>query len=163
MQTLSKRIKKLQPYLLFCALSLGVGLLAALLTRKNMSLYDEVIMPPAAPPSWLFPIAWGILYILMGIGAARVYRARENDPPAAKDAFAFFGMNLFVNFAWSVIFFNYRAFWFSFVWLLLLLAIILRMTFAFRRVDRIAAYLQIPYILWVIFAGYLNCGIAVLN
>ncbi len=163
MSKIGRFFKKIQPYLLFCALSLGVGLLSVLLTRENMTLYDEVVNPPLTPPGWLFPIAWGLLYVLMGVGAARVYEKRTDDPPAAKDAFAFFGMNLFVNFAWSIIFFNYRAFWFAFVWLLFLLAVIIRMTVAFAKLDKVAAYLQIPYILWVTFAGYLTAGIAVLN
>ena len=163
MSKIGRFFKKIQPYLLFSALSLGVGLLSALLTKNNMSLYDEVVTPPPAPPGWLFPAAWSALYLLMGIGAAKVFVRRSENPPAAKDSFAFFGMNLFINFAWSIIFFNYRAFWFAFVWLLLLLAVIIRMTVAFSRVSKTAAYLQIPYIAWVTFAGYLCAGIAILN
>ena len=159
----AKWLKKWQPYLLFCALTLGVGTLSAFFTRGNTSIYDEIITPPLEPPSFLFPIVWGILYLLLGIGAARVFRVRETNPAGARDAFAFFGMNLFVNFAWSILFFNCRAFWFSFIWLLLLLALTVRMAIAFRKLDKIAGYLQIPYILWVIFAGYLTLGIAILN
>ena len=155
--------QKIKPYVLSVAIALGVGGLAAFLTRNSMDIYAEVIQPPLAPPAILFPIVWTILYILMGIGAAIVYTKQSSDPPAARNALTFYAMQLIVNFAWSIIFFNYRAFLFALIWLLLLLYLIIRMILAFHKISPLAAYLQIPYALWVSFAGYLNLGIWFLN
>lgn len=155
--------QKIKPYVLSIAMALSVGGLAAFLTRNSMDIYNEVTQPPLAPPSVLFPIVWTVLYILMGISAAIVYVNRDTDLPAAKNALNVYAMQLIVNFAWSLIFFRFRAFLFAFLWLLLLLFLIIRMILAFRKISPLAAYLQIPYALWVTFAGYLNFGIWWLN
>lgn len=144
-------------------ISLGVGALSAFLTRGNMDIYETVTTPPLSPPGVLFPIVWTILYVLMGIGAALVYLNRENDKDAASSGLFNFGLSLFVNFFWSIFFFNLRAFVFSFIWLILLLYLIIRYSLFYKNVSPLAACLQIPYILWVLFAGYLNFGIALLN
>lgn len=144
-------------------ISLGVGALSAFLTRGNMDIYETVKMPPLSPPGVLFPIVWTILYVLMGIGAGLVYLNQENDTEAASAGLFNFGLSLFVNFFWSIFFFNLRAFAFSFIWLILLLYLIIRYTLFYKKVSPLAAYLQIPYILWVLFAGYLNFGITLLN
>ena len=149
-----------QPYVGFIILSEAVGLLAGVLTRNAMPAYDALLNPSLTPPDLAFPIAWGVLYLLMGIGAARIY---QTDAPGRKKAIAVFGVQLAVNFAWSLIFFNLQAFGFAFFWLLLLLALILWMIALFWKLDRPAALLQIPYLLWVSFAGYLNYAIWHLN
>ena len=117
--------------------------------------------PPLSPPGWLFPVVWSILYALMGVGAARVCLA----PPSRTRSL---GLNLFVvqlivNFFWSPIFFNAQAFGFAFLWLLLLWGLVLWMTCTFRKTDPLAAKLQIPYLLWLTFAAYLNFGVWYLN
>ena len=140
----------------------AVGLLSAWLSRGGMEAYSEtVVQPPLAPPMWLFPVAWTILYALMGVGAARVWLAPESAQRRR-------GLNLFVaqlvvNFFWSLIFFNLQSFGFAFVWLLLLLALVLWMTAVFSQTDRLAAWLQVPYLLWLAFAGYLSFAVWVLN
>ena len=98
---------------------------------------------------------------MMGIGAARIYLA-----PASGDrsrSLLLFLVQLAVNFFWSIIFFNLQAFGFAFVWLILLWVLILLMILSFRKVDKLAAWLQIPYLLWVSFAAYLNLGVWLLN
>lgn len=147
---------KIKPFVYFIALSLGVGALAAFLTRGNMNIYDEITTPPLAPPMQLFPIVWTILYILMGIGAALVYRENKSVP-------AVFYLQLAVNFLWSIIFFNLRMFLLSSIWLVLLIFLIWRMINQFRIYDIRAAYLQYPYLIWCIFALYLNVAIWWLN
>ena len=117
--------------------------------------------PPLSPPGWVFPVVWTILFALMGIGAARIRLS-----PLPKDRSQ--GINLFIsqlviNFFWSPIFFNAQAFGFAFLWLLLLLGLVLWMTLTFRKVDPLAAKLQIPYLLWLVFAAYLNLGVWWLN
>lgn len=155
--------KKIKPFVISIAISLGVGALSALLTRNSMDIYSEIVQPPLAPPSILFPIVWTVLYVLMGIGAALVYNRKDENPREAQNALVVYAVNLFLNFFWSIIFFNMRAFLFAFIWLLLLWAVILIMILKFRKVSPLAAYLQIPYLVWVTFAGYLNLAIYILN
>lgn len=147
---------KYKPYVGFIALSLGVGALAAFFTRNNMDIYNDIITPPLSPPMWSFGVVWSILYILMGISAAMVYKERY-------ELLSIFYVQLAANFLWSIVFFNLRWFLFSSIWLILLLALIIIMIRQFKRVSKTAAYLQIPYILWVAFALYLNIAIWWLN
>ena len=140
----------------------AVGALSGWLTREGTQIYAQTIVkPPLSPPGWVFPVVWAILYALMGIGAAKVYQA-----PASKTRSM--GLNLFitqlvVNFFWSPIFFNLQDFGFSLLWLLLLWGLVLWMILAFRKVEPLAAKLQIPYLLWLTFAAYLNLGVWYLN
>lgn len=155
--------KKLKSFIISIVISLSTGIISALLTRKNMNIYEEVITPPLSPPSFLFPVVWTVLYILMGISAAMIHTdniasKRQNDR-----ALYIYAASLFVNFLWSILFFNMRAFLFSFLWLLLLLYLIVSTILQYRKINQTAAYLQIPYAVWVTFAGYLNFGIWFLN
>ncbi len=155
--------QKIKPYIVSIAIALGVGGLSALLTRENMDVYERIVRPPLAPPMWLFPVAWGILYVLMGISSALIYGQRLSKPAEVREALFVYGLQLAVNFFWSIIFFNLQAYWFAFFWLLFLWVLILQMIRKFYTISPIAAYLQIPYLLWVTFAGYLTLAIAVLN
>ena len=149
-------------YIFSVLLPLAVGGLSALLSGGNMKgFFDEITKPALLPPAWLFPVAWTILYTLMGIGAARVYLSASCTERGS--AIRLYFISLAVNFFWSIIFFNMRAYLFAFIWLLLLLAVIILMTFRFSKCDLTAAYLQIPYILWVTFAGYLTLAVWILN
>ena len=159
--------KKIKPHLgktlIAIAIPLGVGALSALLTRNSMDIYGELNTPPLSPPSILFPIVWTALYILMGVSSLLVYNRRETDPSAARQGLTYYAASLVVNFAWSIIFFTAGALIFAFVWLLFLLYLIIRTLLCYRKVSPLAAYLQIPYVLWVAFAGYLNAAVAILN
>mgnify|MGYP002515075120 CR=1 FL=1 len=149
-------------YLYWVAFAEGVGLLAVLLTKDNTLLYSTtMVKPPLSPPAWLFPVVWTLLYGLMGIGAARV-----SMKPLSREknlALNIFIAQLTVNFFWSLIFFNAQVFGFALVWLILLWLLIIWMILAFWQVDKGAALLQIPYLLWVTFAAYLNYGVWKLN
>ena len=146
--------------LLIClAVPLAVGGLSALLTRSAMQSFNEVAKPPMSPPGWLFPVVWTILYLLMGFASYLVLEARK----PTDGAFTVYGLQLFFNFCWSIIFFRFESYLFAFVWLVLLWALILATIFLFFRASKTAAYLLIPYLLWVSFAGYLNFGIWMLN
>ena len=151
-----------KPYAFWILFAEAIGGLSGWLTREGTRIYNATIeQPPLSPPSIVFPIVWGILFALMGIGAARVYLA-----PASGDrsrGLLLFLAQLAVNFFWSIIFFNLQAFGFAFIWLILLWVLILLMILSFRKVDKIAAWLQIPYLLWVTFAAYLNFGVWLLN
>ncbi len=159
-----KKIKKyILPYSVGIAIPLAVGTLSAFITMGNMDIYSIINMPPLAPPSWLFPIAWTILYVLMGISSTMVYLSRDIAPEEAKKGLYAYAVSLVLNFGWSIIFFNAGAFLFAFIWLCVMLYYIIRTVLFYKKVDKWSAYLQIPYVLWVAFAGYLNFAIFLLN
>lgn len=143
-------------------LSEAVGGLSGWLTREGVELYRRAVTkPPLTPPSLVFPIVWGVLFALMGTGAARIYLSPASGPRSR--GLLLFLVQLAVNFFWSILFFNLQAFGFAFLWLLLLWGLILWMTLSFRKAGRTAAWLQVPYLLWVAFAAYLNFGVWLLN
>lgn len=139
-----------------------VGGLSGWLSREGMEIYNQTVTkPPLSPPEIVFPIVWGILYALMGISAARIWLGAES---AARSR----GLNLFiaqlvVNFFWSLIFFNLQAYGFAFAWLALLWILVAWMILTFQKTDALAAWLQVPYLLWLTFALYLNGAVWLLN
>ena len=155
--------KKIKPYIVSILLALGIGGFSALLTMGNMDIYNEIKSPPLSPPSILFPIVWTVLYILMGISAAIIYTKREDNYYEASYGLRAYTISLFFNFLWSIVFFNFKWFGFAFFWLLGLLFFIIKTIVSYYKVNKLAAYLQIPYAIWVTFAGYLNFGIWMLN
>ena len=166
MQTIKNGLRHIvenwKPYVAFIALAEGVGALAGFLTRAGVQYYEEnVIKPDWTPPGSVFPVVWGILYALMGIGAARIWML----PPSAERSrsLILFGVQLAVNFFWSLLFFNLQAYGFAFVWLILLWILIIWMMRSFWQIDHVAALLQVPYLLWVTFAAYLNGMVWLLN
>ncbi len=155
-------LKKIKPYVIGIIIPVTVGLFAALLTRASMDIYKDVSRPTLAPPALLFPIVWTLLYVLMGISSTMIYLS-EADEDKKNRALKIYVIQLAVNFFWSILFFNKRAFLFAFIWLLLLWGLVLAMILEFLKINKIAAYLQIPYFVWVSFAGYLNLMIYLLN
>lgn len=149
-------------YAFWIGLAEAVGALSGFLSREGTKVFSETVtQPPLSPPMILFPIVWGILYALMGISAARI----SLSPPSKERNR---GLNLFiaqlvVNFFWSLIFFNAQAFGLAFLWLLLLWVLVLWMILTFRKIDPLAAWLHVPYLLWLTFAAYLNLGVWYLN
>lgn len=150
-------------YAISIGIALLVGGLSAIVTGGSMGLYEDIITPPLAPPSWLFPVVWTILFILMGISAAMIYNDRKASMAQKKSALYTYALSLIVNFFWSIIFFNFRAFFFAFIWLVLLLYLIINTILKYYKIKPLAAYLQIPYAIWVSFAGYLTLAIWILN
>ena len=163
MKRCENRWIKLKPYLISIVIALGIGGLAAFLIKDNLAMYERIIRPVLAPKAYVFPIAWTILYILMGISSTRVWLQRKEKTELVLDALMAYVIQLILNFFWSILFFNMQNFLFSFIWLVLLWIAIIIMIVRFYRVDPLAAYLQIPYLLWVTFAGYLNFMIYRLN
>ena len=149
-------------YGLWILLSEAVGALSGWLSREGMEMYSQsVTQPPLSPPAVLFPIVWTVLYALMGIGAARIWLAPES--PERSRGLNLFVAQLIVNFFWSLIFFNLQAFGFALLWLLLLWVLVAWMTVVFYQTDKLAAWLQIPYLIWLTFAAYLSGAVWVLN
>ena len=155
--------RKVKPYIISITISLVVGILSALLTKDSMDVYQIINKPPLNPPMILFPVVWTILFVLMGISSAIVYKKRQANKTEAYGALRIYGIQLVVNFFWSIIFCNMKAYLFAFIWLLLLWGLIITMIIKFKNIDLLAAYLQIPYFFWVTFAGYLNIMIYILN
>lgn len=153
--------KKIKPYVISVAIALGVGALSALLTKDNMEAYRSINKPPLNPPMAVFPVVWSVLFVLMGIGSAMIYTKKDEADVYA--SLRIYGFQLIVNFFWSLIFFNMQAYLFAFIWILMLWVLIIIMIISFKRISPAAAYMQIPYLLWVTFAGYLNIMVYILN
>ena len=152
--------KKILKVGLFIAIPVLIGGLSALITMGNMQLFDSINKPPLAPPKWLFPVAWTILYIMMGIASYFLYKA---DSEEGREALVLYGIQLFFNFWWSIIFFNLKAYWFAAIWLFTMWIIILILLIKSKKIDIRSFWLLLPYFLWTTFAFYLNVGIAILN
>lgn len=148
------------PYVAFLLVTAAAGGLGALAVNAGMPAYQALNKPFFTPPDFVFPIAWSILYLLMAVGAARVWNShsRQRD-----HAIRIFCVQLAMNFLWNVWFFTLHWFWFAFLWLLALIGAVWSMIHAFSRIDVPAGRLQFPYLLWCCFAAALNLGIALLN
>ena len=133
-----------------------------MLTREGTKLYrTTIIKPPLSPPGIVFPIVWSILFALMGAGAARIYLSPASN--ARSRALGIFLLQLAFNFLWSIIFFNLQNFGLALLWLVVLWVLIIWMIKRFHTIDPLSAWMQIPYLLWVTFAAYLNFGVWRLN
>lgn len=139
-----------------------VGALSSLLSGNFSSFYSELNKPPLAPPGIVFPIVWAILYALMGISAYMV-NTSDADIKAKRRALTLYAVQLFVNFMWSIVFFRFEQIGAAAAVLILLVILVAVMIFTFRRIRPLAGYLNIPYLLWVLFAAYLNIGFLLLN
>lgn len=155
--------KKYKPYILSVAFALLVGGLSAWVTSGNMNIYEKIKTPPLSPPGWLFPVVWTVLFTLMGISSARIYLKGKNDGINVASPLKTYLWQLGTNFIWSIIFFNRQQFLLSFLWIIALWWLIFTMIKQFKGIDSTAAILQIPYLAWVTFAGYLNFMIWILN
>lgn len=147
-------------------LPLVVGLTATALTGNAMMVFGELNQPPLAPPAWLFPVAWTILYILMGVACYLIYRLEPKTKDEQKlqgvEIIVYFAQ-LFFNFMWTLIFFALNARWFALGWLIIMWLMVFVLIFMCVKNNKVAAWCLVPYILWCTFATYLNAMIAILN
>ena len=132
-----------------------VGMLGNLLSGDSMHVYAAIAKPDFAPPGWVFPVVWSILYLCMGIAA---YRGWTHGA-----SMKFYYLQLFFNFLWPIIFFRYQYFLLAFFDLLLVAVFIIGTMLRFAEKDVWSAVLLIPYLLWVVYAGVLNYAIFLLN
>lgn len=147
-------------FIMFLLIPLAVGSISALLSGNMSGSYASFAKPSFAPPGILFPIAWTILYLLMGISS---YLIVQSDHPDKCLALRIYFIQLFFNFVWSILFFGFSNYLLAFFWLLLLILLIIIMIVRFYKIKPLAAYLQIPYLLWCIFAAVLNFSVYLLN
>lgn len=151
--------KRWPALVLILVLTLGGGAAVGLLTRSSMSIYDEIVKPSFAPPSWLFPVAWSILYAAMSVS---LWLAIRKDVPS-RATIALYIVQLLVNLAWPFIFFTLRAFGLAFWWLIVLLALVVWLMVRSFRTGPIAGWLLVPYAAWTAFAAVLSFAVARLN
>lgn len=149
--------------LIVCILiPLVVGALSAFLTGGGMGVFESVKQPPLSPPGWLFPVVWTILYTLMGISSYLVLTSGE-EKEEIQNALSVYAYQLTVNFLWPTFFFSLRWFFFSFLWILLLIFLVAFMIREFYKISKPAACLNLPYLVWLMYAAYLNFAIWRLN
>ena len=122
--------------------------------------YKSFNKPPLSPPGIVFPIVWTILFILMGISIYRVMITNSNQKNEAR---LIYFIQLILNALWTPIFFGFRNYFLGFLWIIMLIVLVITMILTFNKIDKISAYLNIPYLLWLIFALYLNFGVFLLN
>lgn len=146
--------------LFFLLFPLLVGAIAGFLIREQLPIYQSIQKPPFAPPSILFPIIWTILYLLMGYSAYLVFQSQSTNRQAALSVFF---LQLLCNFFWPLIFFNLQAYLTAFLWLVTLFLLVLYLSILFCEISVKASLLLLPYLLWLLFAGYLNFGVYLLN
>ena len=136
------------------------AILGGIVTYIGMAKFQHTVQPPLSPPAYLFPIVWSVLFLLMAIGATIIYDSDNEDSPKALFIYT---IQLTLNFWWCVLFFGFGLYFVSFIWLLILLLAVFIMTVLFYRINKWAGLLQIFYILWLLFAAYLNFGVWFLN
>ncbi len=138
-----------------------IGLLSSLFSGITGQSYSSLVKPPLSPPGWLFGVIWPVLYLLMGTAAYLIYQTPQT--PERKKATTLYWVQLSVNFLWPIVFFRFEWYWISVAVILLLDVLVFITSIGFYKIKKMAGYLMIPYLLWIIFATYLNIGIAVLN
>ena len=144
--------------IIYSLLPIVGGALVGLIISGYMN-YGDMVKPPLSPPSYIFPIVWTILYILMGISYFIATKDNGND----KELNQIYILQLLVNFFWPIIFFVLKMYFTAFFWIILLLILVIIMIKELLKNNKISGYLQIPYFIWLLFATYLNIGIFLLN
>lgn len=152
---------------------IGGGVIISLFTRDTMEKFGMFNQPPLAPPAWLFPIAWTILYTLMGLASYYIWyhghikktnqKANSKTKKSYKSTLVIYGIQLVFNFIWTPLFFSLGWYWFAFGWLIAMYILIVILMVKTFKISKPAFYMLIPYLLWCTFAAYLNCSIAILN
>ncbi len=156
---------KISKLVISIIIPLAVGMLSAFITKNAMFVFDNIKKPLLSPPGILFPIVWSVLYVLMGISSYMIYQEKDNAnvKNEVKNLLIIYLVQLMFNFFWSIIFFKFAMYKFAFMWLIILWVLVLLYIIKSYKVNRIASYLMIQYIVWMTFAEYLNIMIAILN
>lgn len=150
-------IKKLISYIV---ITLLIGSFFTLFIMDSFNIYNTIDKPFLSPNKIVFPIVWSVLYILMGIS---LYIVSESKYLNKDKSYLLYILQLLVNSVWPLFFFKFRLFFVSFLIVLLLIYLVIKLILEFYKINKLAAYLQIPYLLWLIFASYLSLGVFLLN
>ncbi len=149
--------------LLIClVIPIGLGILSSLISGNMGGVYPTLNRPPLSPPAWIFPVVWSILYILMGISAYIVSDTRGMHS-SKEQAMKIYYAQLIINVLWPIIFFRFRQFTIAAIMLGALIVAVIATIIKFKKINNTAALLLVPYLIWILFALYLNIGVAVLN
>ena len=151
---------KWKSLLINIAIPLAIGGISSLIVNNGFDNYSAVTKPSLSPPPWIFPVVWTILYILMGVSTYLIY---VKDKNLNRNAFTIYAVQLALNFLWPIFFFGFDAYLLSFIILVLLLVFVVAMIINFYRENKLAGLLQIPYLIWLLFAAYLNFSVFLLN
>lgn len=153
-------MKKYKYIILNIAISLGIGELSAFFTMNSMDIYQNINRPKLAPPGYIFPIVWTILYVLMGISSYLIHRSNHKNKETALIIYYF---QLLINFSWPIFFFNYQNFLLALAILFILNILVIVLIKVTYSINHLASYLLIPYLIWILFALYLNFWIFIHN
>lgn len=156
-------MKSIFIFVLFLALPLLAGKISALMAGDIAGSYAMLNQPPFSPPGEVFPLVWGVLFLLMGISSWLVYRKALAQKQSPQYYLRPYAVQLILNICWSPLFFGLQAYWAGAVLALLLLIVVVAMIVRFNQISRPAAWLQVPYLLWSAFAVYISFGVAVLS
>ena len=137
---------------------IALGGLVGLIISQFMD-YNTLQKPPLSPPGFIFGIVWSILYLLMGIAYGILVYKGKSDAEVSK----IYLTQLIVNLIWPILFFVFKLRLFSSIWIIILLILVVNMIIKFYKKDEIVGYSQIPYLLWIMLATYLNIGVYILN
>ena len=154
---------KVKPLLFWVLSAIGVGALSGVISMDAMKGYAGMDKPPLSPPAWLFPAVWTVLFLLMGISAYLIWADRCATDGEKFGALTIYCIQLIVNFFWPLIFFNAGAYLAALAWLILLIALVILTIVKFRRIRPAAGWMNLPYLMWLCFAAYLNAGVWWLN
>lgn len=143
-------------------LPLLIGGISAAISSQGMAEYRNMIKPPLSPPAWVFSVAWTVLYIMMGLASYFILTA-DTELRNKAMSLTFYMIQLVMNFMWSIIFFNWHNYMLAFIWLIIMWIVVICCAVRFFSISRVAAFLLIPYILWLTFAAYLNLSTYMLN
>lgn len=152
-------MKKTNYMTFLCAifLPLLIGMISAAISSREMAAYGSMRKPPLSPPSWVFSLAWTVLYLMMGLASYYIFVSKASEGRKIT-ALAMYVIQLAMNFCWSILFFNWKMYLLAFFWLLVMWFIVIGCIVRFYTIDKRAAYLMIAYVLWLTFAAYLNLG-----
>lgn len=149
-------IKKLLFYIIITVL---IGSIPSFFIKIG-DIYKQLNKPPLSPPGFLFPVVWTILFILMGISIYRIMMSKSDKKSEAR---LIYFIQLILNALWTPIFFGFNQYFLGFLWVLMLIILVVSMILIFYKIDKISSYLNIPYLIWLLFACYLSFGVYVLN
>lgn len=146
--------------ILFIIIVEGIGLLSGILSGDIKSTYAALELPPLSPPDWLFGIVWPVLYALMAIAAYLIYTSSDSEK---SNALFIFCVQLALNFCWSIVFFRWDLYWAATLIILVLDFLVVYTIYLFNKINATASRIMIPYLLWLLFATYLNLGVVISN
>jgi len=152
-------LDKIKKIIINLLIPLSVGIISAIFSDISSNI-DTFIKPSFTPPDILFPIVWTILYVLMGISS---YLIMNDKSTYKNDAIRIYGINLFINGIWSIIFFKYKLFLLATILIIILIVLTIIMIYRYYQLNKVAGIIQIPYLVWLILAVILSASVMLLN